>query len=151
MSEEVDEALERARSHFLRAALEGIEATRALAEAAARSSGLAEGGGDSILENLQRTLENLRKVIRENASVIFPSRLTEPLADALEIEIERWERRSRTDEDARSVLRAFLGLRELLWDLGMRREGAPMKAQPAPEPRPASPRRERVQRFNVEE
>jgi len=163
MSEEVDEALERARDHLLRAALEGIEAARALAEAAARSSGFADGSEDSIAENVKKTLENLRAALRENASYVFPSRFTEPLAEALESEIKRWERRSRTDEDARLVLRAFLGMRELLWDLGMRheteppRQGTPPKPRNAKRSRPASesaratPRRERVQRFDVED
>jgi hypothetical protein len=151
MSREVDEALERARVHLVQAALEAIEAARALLEAAIKSSGLVEGSEDSITENLRHTLENLRTALRENASVVFPQRLAEPLAEALESEIKRWERRSQTDEDARPVLRAVLGLRELLWDLGMRREGAPAKARPAPDARPATPRRERVQRFDVED
>jgi hypothetical protein len=151
MSREVDEALERARAHLVRATLEGIEAARALLEAAVRSSGLAEGPEDSITENLQRTLENLRTALRENASFVFPRRLAEPLAEALEVEIKRWERRSQTDEDARPVLRAFLGLRELLWDLGMRREGARTSAQAPPAPEQTTRRRARVQRFEVED
>lgn len=40
--------------------------------------------------------------------------------DALEGEITRWEARSREDPDARAVLRAFLGLREILWEFGVR-------------------------------
>jgi len=151
MTREVDEALERARAHLLRATLEGIEAARALLEAAVRSSGLTEASEDSITENLQRTLENLRTALRENASFVFPRRFAEPLAEALEVEIKRWERRSQIDEDARPVLRAFLGLRELLWDLGMRREGAPTTTPSTPEPESKTQRRARVQRFEVED
>ena len=42
------------------------------------------------------------------------------LADGLDSEIERWEARSREDAEARSVLRAFLAVREVLWELGTR-------------------------------
>jgi len=42
------------------------------------------------------------------------------ILDALEVEIQRWEARSTQEEEARSVLRAFLGLREFLWELGIR-------------------------------
>lgn len=48
------------------------------------------------------------------------------ILDALETEIARWESRSQDDEEARSVLRAFLGLREFLWEIGIR------SASPAP-------------------
>ena len=46
--------------------------------------------------------------------------LGEALADALDAEIARWEERARDDGEARAVLRAFLGLREILWELGVR-------------------------------
>ena len=68
-------------------------------------------------------------------------------------EIERWEARSARDPDARAVLRAFLGLRELLWELGLRSDA---KAEPESgnrrdsPPRPARKAR-RVQRFDVED
>jgi hypothetical protein len=42
------------------------------------------------------------------------------IAEALDAEIARWEERAKHDADARSVLRAFLGLREVLWELGVR-------------------------------
>lgn len=49
--------------------------------------------------------------------------LVDAIADALDVEIARWEARAREDADARPVLRAFLGVRELLWELGVRRGG----------------------------
>ena len=42
----------------------------------------------------------------------------------LEAEIERWEARAGDDPEARAVLRAFLGLRELLWEFGIRPSGS---------------------------
>ena len=48
--------------------------------------------------------------------------LLRSIAEALDAEIARWETRAKTDPEARAVLRAFLGLRELLWEFGIRRE-----------------------------
>jgi hypothetical protein len=39
---------------------------------------------------------------------------------ALDQEITRWQERSLTDVEARAVLRTFLGLREILWEFGVR-------------------------------
>ena len=49
-----------------------------------------------------------------------PEPLLASIAEALDIEIARWEKRARDDLDARAVLRAFLGLREILWEFGVR-------------------------------
>ncbi len=153
MNDGAEEALQRARKHLHRATLEGLEAARALLEAAARTSGLTDASRESLVGNLQSSLENLIAGIRENSSIVLPKALIEPLAAALETEIERWERRSQTDPDARPVLRAFLGLRELLWELGLDRTAPPRKGQSRPNDdtgRPAQPHRDRVQRFDVE-
>jgi hypothetical protein len=61
----------------------------------------------------------------------MPDELIGPLLDALDHEVERWENRARDDVEARSVLRAFLGLREILWELGMRRTTAGTGARKA--------------------
>jgi hypothetical protein len=50
--------------------------------------------------------------------------LLDSIADALDAEIVRWEQLAADDLEARSVLRAFLGLRELLWEFGVRRSGS---------------------------
>ena len=154
MNDGAEEALQRARKHLHRATLEGLEAARALLEAAARTSGLTDDAArESLVGNLQSSLENLIARIRENSSIVLPKALAEPLAAALETEIKRWERRSQTDPDARPVLRAFLGLRELLWELGLDRTAPPGKEQAQPNDdtaRPAQPHRDRVQRFDVE-
>lgn len=154
MSDGAEEALHRARTHLQRATLEGLEAARALVQAGMHTSGLARATGDSWVEKLQRSLEELIAELRENGSFSLPAVLAEPLAEALEVEIERWELRSSTDPDARVVLRAFLGLRELLWELGMRHgttstsDGSRSNSS---SPAAARPKRNRVQRFNVED
>jgi len=73
--------------------------------------------------------------------------LVDAVADALDVEIARWEARAREDADARAVLRAFLGVRELLWELGVRRGGGAGGNGGAP---PAGRRGRRVQRVPVE-
>jgi hypothetical protein len=154
VSESAEEALQSARAHLRQATLEGLEAARALLRAAMHTSGLAEPTGESWLGNLQSSLEDLIAGLRENGSFSLPAALTEPLSLALEAEIKRWEQRSQTDPDARPVLRAFLGLRELLWELGMRHDPAPTSEESPPSPSrhgPARPKRDRVQRFNVED
>jgi hypothetical protein len=153
LNDGAEEALQRARKHLHRATLEGLEAARALLEAAVQTSGLTDASRESLVGNLQSSLENLIAGIRENSSIELPKALAEPLAAALETEIKRWERRSQTDPDARPVLRAFLGLRELLWELGLGRTAPPRKEQSRPNDdtgRPARPHRDRVQRFDVE-
>jgi len=72
-------------------------------------------------------------------------------AVALDAEIARWEKRAAADGDARAVLRAFLGLRELLWEVGVRPRPEPA-APPAARGRKAGPDRPqgRVQRVHVE-
>jgi len=144
--------------HLRQATLEGLEAARALIHAAAHTSGLAEPSGDSSADSwashLQRNLEDLIAGLRKNGSFTLPAALTEPFATAVEAEIKRWEQRSQTDPDARLVLRAFLGLRELLWELGMRHDPAPTSKRSSTNPeRPASegPERDRVQRFDIED
>jgi hypothetical protein len=154
LSDAAQEALHRARIHLQRASLEGLEAARALVQAGMHTSGLTSATGDSWVGNVQRSLEELIAELRENGSFILPSAIAEPLAKALEVEIKRWELRSLTDSDARVVLRAFLGLRELLWELGMRHGTSPTSDRAPSHPGPretARPQRDRVQRFNVED
>lgn len=154
MSRGPEEALQRARAHLRQAALEGLEAGRDLLEAAVQTGGRTEAADASWLGDWLRNLEDLIAELRRDGSLRLPSVLADPLAAAVDAEIERWEQRSRTDPDARLVLRAFLGLRELLWELGMRpatdRRGEPAPSTPA-RPNPERPRRNRVQRFKLED
>ena len=164
MTQEFDEAIGRARGHLRRATLEGLEAATALLQAASSVSGsnpTAGGLSADLLSGIDRVLRELRSEGR----FAFPESVTGPVEEALAREIKRWEQRSKSDPDARPVLRAFLGLRELLWELGMRSD-EPATKRPASSPRSAdtasngkpapergTPRasRRRVQRFDVEE
>lgn len=153
MSDGAEEALHRARVHLQRATLEGLEAARALVQAAMATGGLSDASGNSWVGDIQRNLEELIAGLRENGSFSLPPALAKPLAEALDVEIKRWELRSSTDPDARVVLRAFLGLRELLWEFGMRHGASSTRDETPPDSsgqEPARPKRERIQRFNVE-
>jgi hypothetical protein len=147
--------LRRAREHLRRATLEGLEAASALLEVALRAGSLYPAARDSLVGEAQHTLNQLIEALREERELRLPEALAAPLAEAIEREIARWERRSQTDSDARPVLRAFLGLRELLWEFGVRRPGGrEAAAEPASKPnstRPGKPKPARVQRFDIED
>ena len=154
MNEEVEQALGRAREHLRTSTLEGLEATRALLEAAMHASGLTATSPDSMLRQLQDQLEELISVLRNSASFALPRALAEPLSAAIDAEIKRWEQRSESDPDARLVLRAFLGMRELLWEISVRGDDPRDPAGPRPNTRPRQsprPKRTRVQRFDIED
>lgn len=151
-------AIERARLHLRNAAREGLEASRALIDAALITTGgrpAGESGGivDEVLAGLDLWIATLDG----DAPFRMPEAVSEPLRDALQKEIDRWEERSAHDESARPVLRAFLGLRELLWELGMRGPaGPPAEAAARPSEGSAqasspSGRRARVQHFDLED
>ena len=149
MSDRFDEALGRARSHLQRAFLEALEAAMALLEAASmvRRDPHADG---SLVSEIARGLDRAVRELRAAGRIDLPPGLLDPLEKALDVEIARWEARSKQDSDARPVLRAFLGLRELLFEIT---RSNPPPAEPEGRKRadretPASPRR--VQRFDVE-
>ena len=170
---DVKEALERARRHGRAAAAEGMAAVRALLDAA--SLGISGEPSDSHagLASLARGLDELAASLGGESSD-RSSPMVEAILDALDSEIRRWEMRSAGDMEARAVLRAFLGVREILWEFGLRRsaeggaeppgqhsaetdEPTPRRAaRPAARSRmhadPKSPRRSRrrVQRVEVE-
>ena len=85
----------------------------ALLDAASLASNGQPSQSNPWLGPLGRLLESL-----SDGLIGEPSKTAEPLlqavAEALDVEIARWEQRARDDGDARAVLRAFLGLRELL-------------------------------------
>lgn len=164
-----EEALARARRHARLAAAEGLAALRALLDAGALAATGAASDELRVLGALARRLDETGAALRGGGA--GAEALVAALAEALEAEIARWQARSAEDPDARAVLRAFLGLRELLWELGVRPratgeapasepragartggsrgEGAPRPRAPArgsDEPRPGA----RVQRIPVE-
>jgi hypothetical protein len=115
---DLDQALSRARRHARNAAGEALEAVRALLDAAS----LATSGGPAAASPLFAAAD--RWVSRASSGLVagggFSDGLAAEIAAALEQEIARWEQRAAHDDDARPVLRAFLGLREVLWELGVR-------------------------------
>jgi hypothetical protein len=147
-----EEALARAARHARAALAESLAALRALLDAAALATSGEPAEARRLLGPLARTLEGLAADLdgtgRGGSLALLSS-----IAEALDAEIERWELRARDDADARAVLRAFLGVRELLWEFGVRRpdaDGPPRPREPGPRPGPARRARPRVQRVRVE-
>lgn len=136
----LEEALLRVRDHARAATAEAALAARALLDAASLGASGVPAAGHEPLRGALRWLEDLAA----NAGGSEGRRWLSALSDALDAEIARWEARSRSDPEARGVLRAFLGLRELLWELGLQAPAppdAPATAPPrAPTRRPATRR-----------
>jgi len=149
----VDEALARALRHSRAAAAEILAAARALLDALALSTRGCATDEDPLLGPVAQLLEDLEARLATDRGA--PPALLGALADALDAEIARWEERARNDSEARAVLRAFLGVRELLWEFGVRNSGpAPegeteTKAAPKRRKKPTK-KSPRVQRVRVE-
>ena len=143
----VDEALALARRHGSAAAREALTALRALLDAAALAAEDESSARRSLRAQMLRVFEEIGRSL--SRATTGEERLVDALARALDGEIGRWEERAREDPDARPVLRVFLGLREILWDLGVR---APASGDGSTR-RPAGRRgdgRGRVQRVPVD-
>jgi hypothetical protein len=115
----VSEALARARWHVRAAIAEALLALRALLDALSCATHGGPAGARQVLTRAAASLDMLSDALASGDRIAEPA-LVHALADALDAEIVRWETRARDDEEARAVLRAFLGLRELLWELGVR-------------------------------
>jgi len=153
-TESIADALERARRHSQVALSEGVAAASALLDAASLSVSGGPAVANRSLSELARTLEQVSDVLAGKPGAVMPGPVR-PLLDALDAEIRRWESRSKGDPDARAVLRAFLGLREVLWEIGLR----PDEESPSPPEQDEGrgrrrenppPRRPRVQRVEVD-
>jgi hypothetical protein len=152
------EALAEARRHAQRAAAESAAALRALLDAAALATN-GEPAAAGRLAPLAAALEQVAAWLHpdreENADAVLRA-----LAEGLDAEIARWEARSREDPEARSVLRAFLAVREVLFEMSTRfatppeDAAAPSEAadtdERSPRPRRARRSRRRVERVAVE-
>ena len=144
----VEEALERARVHGQRALGESIATVRALLDAASLASTGEPSRAHGIPRLLERGLGELEALLAAEASPDGTG-LVDAVLEALDAEIARWEERSRDDPDARAVLRAFLGLREILWEFA--KPGRTSKAdEEKPRPRTASARPRPVRRVRIE-
>jgi hypothetical protein len=144
------EALAEARAHARRAAAEAAAALRALLDAAAlaaRGEAAAAGRLAPLAETLDQLSAWLSPEQESDADAVLRA-----LADGLDAEIARWEAKSREDPEARSVLRAFLAVREVLWELGSRFSATTSEQRPAapPDDTPEPPARRRRARRRVE-
>lgn len=108
------EALADARLHALRGLGEMILAARALLDAASLAMNHQPASDSALFAPLAEMLEEWAQTLGHRGD------MGPLILDALEAEIRRFEARSVDDEEARLVLRAFLGLREFLWELGVR-------------------------------
>lgn len=148
----VEEALARARDHGRGAAAEALAAVHALLDAAALATSGQASQAHRLLGPLARLLERLAADLDRSRGEPSEALLTS-VAEALDAEIARWEKRAQDDADARAVLRAFLGLREVLWEFGVRQGRPSDSGTERPRQRRASgprPARRRVQRVPVE-
>jgi hypothetical protein len=120
-NESVAEALGRAGLHARSCLTEALAAVHALLDATAQAIGGETAASHYLLGPIAAILERLSAQFgdddRGDAAALIHT-----IAEALDQEISRWEARAENDADARAVLRAFLGLRELLWEFGVRRE-----------------------------
>lgn len=131
---------------------------RALLDAASLGASGEPSQAHRLLGPLASLLEDLSAQLDRGAGAA-PASILDAITEALDVEIARWEQRAGDDPDARAVLRAFLGLRELLWEFGVGRRPAGEGPRDAPDPRGADsrsrrsppPRRgPRIQRVPVE-
>lgn len=114
-------ALRDARDHLRNALSEALLAARALLDAASIGLSGRPVDGESALAPLAALLEETSRGLATEDRLSGP--LVLAILDALDHEIRRWEERAQDDPDARAVLRAFLGVREILWEFGLRRDG----------------------------
>jgi hypothetical protein len=121
---------------------EALCAVRALIDAASLATTGAPAESHRRLALLSRALEDGAHAFGDEAG----ASLLSAVADALDAEIGRWEKRATEDPDARAVLRAYLGLRELLWELGVRRSPSAEREAKRPSAARSTPRAESLRR-----
>jgi len=110
-----------------------VETLRALLDLGSLSTSGVPAHSHRILARIAALLEELAASLGTSDSKRNAS-LGRALADAIDLEIARWEARAEDDPEARAVLRAFLGLRELLWEIGVRPARSASARAAAPDP-----------------
>jgi hypothetical protein len=156
--ESAAEAIARARRHAQSAIAEALAAVRALLDASSLALSGKASASNALLNPIARILEGLRAEFDGAAATAEATALLRSIAEALDAEVARWQARAESDPEARAVLRAFLGLRELLWEFGIRREtdaneserGSPRAARKAGRANSKRRKPPRVQRVTVE-
>ncbi len=131
-------ALEYARFHALRAAAEALTALRYCLDAVCLAATGTACEDHTGWKQLAAWLDSLAAVAEQGDTPGVSDALA-TVAEALALEIHRWEQRAGSDPEARAVLRALLGLREILWELGVRGRnqsaaGTPVETGAAPRP-----------------
>lgn len=137
-----DEAMTRARQHGFAALAESALALRALIDAASLATTGAPSDANAAIAGASTWLDQIAEQLQTGAGRSGAPWL-DAVARVLDAEIDRWETLGRDDPEARAVLRAFLGVREILWDFGLRpssRESADPDVQEPPETEPADVR-----------
>jgi len=114
-----DEAMARARQHGLAALAESALALRALVDAASLAATGAPSDAHAAIAGASTWLDQIAEQLQTGAGRSGAPWL-DAVARVLDAEIERWETRGRDDPEARAVLRAYLGVREILWEFGLR-------------------------------
>lgn len=129
--ESTREAMDRAAMHARNSMSELIFATQAVLDAASIAATGNPSDASAALAPIRRGLDDLATRLGQTSGAL-PASMLRAVLDALDVEIARWEEQSTKDTDARAVLRTFLGLREILWEFGFRREpdGAAARAGP---------------------
>ncbi|MBS1107518.1 MAG: hypothetical protein H6Q91_3020 [Deltaproteobacteria bacterium] len=129
-----EEALACARQHGLAALAESVLALRALLDAASLAATGAPSDAHASVSGASAWLDQIAEQMQAGAEHRGAPWL-DAVARALDAEIERWETRGGDDPEARAVLRAFLGVREILWEFGLRPDRS---ERTEPEPREPS-------------
>lgn len=130
--EAATEALQRAALHGRRACAEALEAVRALLDAASLGFTGQSAEHNASLAVFSQFLSDLSTRLAVPEPDIAPL-----ILDALNHEINRWEAQSKDDPEARAVLRAFLGVREILWEFGVRSSETGSTREAAPRSNPS--------------
>lgn len=167
VAESMRQAFERAVHHAQLALSAAVASARALLDAASIGISGDPARDHPSLAEFAWTLDQIAAALSGEAPSLRSTALSAML-ETIDAEILRWEIRSRSDKDARAVLRAFLGLREILWEMGIRRSAEGPEQEfatsdlhrrgehananhPDPSPSPASaPGSARVQRIKIQ-
>ena len=145
--ESAAEALARARQHALRALSEALEAGRALVDAASLAATGARASDHPLFAGADAWIAGTSQRLARGGGL--GAEIGPALAEALDAEIARWQQRAAQEEEARAVLRAFLGLREILWEVGVRPAAGPADEPRAPRAAEGTRPRRTVERVAV--
>jgi hypothetical protein len=115
----VEQALAQSLQHARNSASEALMAARKLMDALSillsDEPVIRHAEPDSPIGMLAQAIERWAGSVR-GPEPSYPSPELGAILHALDAEITRWEKRANSDPEARTVLRAFLGMREILWE-----------------------------------